>query len=353
MVQGVTFEMNLCQRIKIWCLVGLALLFIGLPTIFSYATSYESANILIGPNASDPDLISVDKDNYALKTLSQYMTPEDTMYAIVYVSEYNKGNVDAKQKLEELVFKYNPSGAAQVVNYILFDKNVKLLGSFAVNNVTNTLAFYPIIGLAESYDANVSYVANSFWEKFRSFAPVDFTHSISAIHIESNKEADNLATMVQSKNDASQFEINIDISLLDAANVEELNKYIIYLTTYYYILRMEQIEFLAPKKDNYAYAGHTYRDDSYINLFYKRFWKGRRKEVNISQYELYKNEFFDHKASRTVYDDMAVSYYHYIKNGIMRRYLGFRADKNNFFYDYPLFRDLAKEFRLKLGIIIA
>ena len=319
----------------------------------AFATSLDVADVIIGPNSSEPDSILLDDENYALESLSKVMNTHDLMLAAVYISDYRRGDKRAENDLKALISKYDIPNVNQIMNYILQDHKVRLLASYVIDHTTNSLAFTPVNGLVDSVDANTTLMATFLWNEIVKLAPPEFTNNINVMHLELNKDNDTMATMCAVSTDASKWDINLDIRLLDPDKTEEITKNIIYLTTFYYILRTDQIEFLSPKKDNYSYAGNTYRDNSYINIFYRRFWKGRRKEINLSQYDIYKNEFLNSKASRTVYDDMAVSFYNYVNVGIMRRYLGFRADKTNFFHEYPFFKDLAKQFRYKLGILIS
>lgn len=331
----------------------LAMSFVCVVNTTAFATSYEQANIVIGPNSTDGDAMRIDTKNYALEALKGVMSAKDFLLAMVYVSDYRKGDKSVVDSLTTLVSNYNIDNAKQIVNYILQDGTIELLGSYSVDHTTNTVSFVEMKGLTNGVTTNLDTIANVAWQSIVNFVPKEFSNSITKVHLEYNKDMTTLITMHESSTDASTWELNMDVSLLDAGNKDELIKYLIYITTFYYCLRTDQIEFLSPKKGNYVYQEKSYKDDSYINRFYKKFWKGRRKEVNTVQYDLYKNEFLDEKASRSVYDDMAVSFENYVRKGIMKRYLGFRADKTNFFDDYPKFRELAKEFRLKLNIPIS
>lgn len=316
----------------------------------SFATSYENADVIVGPNSTDAGNVYVDDENFALDSLKKIMNPNDFALATIYVSDYRKGNKEAENNLRNLISKYNSQNINQIMNYLLQDNKVRLLSTFSINHLNNDLIFVPMVGLVDSADANTTLLAKTFWNYVLTLAPRDFVDSINLLHIDLNKDYDNMATLCSSSTDASRWDINVDVRLLDPNNEEEVKKNIIYLMTYFYVLRTDQVEFLSPKKGNYSYDGRTYKDNSYINDFYRRFWKSRRNEINTNQYSLYKNEFLDTRASRTVYDDMAVSFYNYVTKGVMKRYLGFRADKTNFFNDYPFFKDLAKKLRINLGI---
>lgn len=340
---------NCYKKRRLLCYL-LAFSFIFVSQMQAYATSHEKANVVVGPNSTDADEMYVDGKNYALEALQNVMNNHDFLLAMIYVSDYRKGDKSAMKSLTDLVATYNIENANQIINYILQDGTVKLLGSYAINHASNTLSYVPMNGLTTTSTGSLDMTANAIWLNMINFLPAEFTNNITIIHLEANKDKNTLATIHESSEDASTWELNIDISLLDADKKDELFKNLIYVTTFYYCLRTDQIEFISPSKENYMYQDKYYKNDSYINKFYKKFWKGRRQEVNTSQYELYKNEFMNEKASRSVYDDMAVSFYNYINNGIMKRYLGFRADKNNFFEDIPTFKNLAKIFRIKLGI---
>lgn len=348
----VLLNRNINKQRRLLCLF-LAFSFIFVSHVVTFATSHEKANVVVGPNSTDANQMYVDGKNFALDALQNVMSNHDFLLAMVYVSDYRKGDKSAMKSLTDLVATYNIENANQIINYILQDSTVKLLGSYAINHASNTLSYVQMNGLTTASTGNLDMTANAIWVNMQSFLPLEFLNSITTIHLELNKDKNTLITIHESSEDASTWEMNVDISLLDVDKKEELYKNLVYATVFYYCLRTDQIEFISPKKDNYMYQTKYYKNDSYINKFYKKFWKDRRQEVNTSQYGLYKNEFLDEKASRTVYDDMAVSFYNYVTKGIMRRYLGFRADKNNFFDDIPIFKELAKIFRIKLGVKIS
>lgn len=325
-------------------------LFVNLFATFVFATSHERANIIIGKNSSEGENIYIEKNNATLDSIISIMSEEDALTAYVYISEYRKGDTSMEKLLIDLIHKYDPNFALNIAQYILVENDTLYLTTYNVRRPSYTIECKPISTIALFEKNELDEAAQIFWNKFKSIVPVDFYENVENIHFEKNKNQDNLITICVSSISADRWELSVDISLLDSENESMLYDNIMYATVYYYILKKDQIEQLVKTKGNYQYAGETYRTDSYINKFYKKFWKGRRSETNSDQYALYKKEFLNRKASRTVYDDMAVSFVNYVKNGYMRRYLGFRADKTNFFDDYEFFKNLAKSFRTFLGI---
>lgn len=309
------------------------------------------SDVIFGPVSSEKDAFIVDERNYALESLKSVLSPEDYARVETLISDYRKGDKEKINELTQIIAKYNQKDAGRLVNYLLTDNDTKLVSRFEVNHTTNTLAFAPIQGLDIQSDAGITAQVQTMWQKILNFVPYEVSQSIDSISVEMNKPKENLITICSLDGLASKWEMNVDISLLIMDDDLKLCEHLIYMTIYYFVLRTDQVEFLNPKNDNYKFGTLTYKDDSYINLFYKKFWKGRRSEVNTDQYELYKKEFFNSKASRTVYDDMAVSFLNYVQGGYMRRYLGFKADKNNFFNDFPFFKQLAKGFRTEIGTI--
>lgn len=324
--------------------------FVFLFTNSAFATSYEGANIVIGKNSSDKDDVYIEQNNTTLENIVKNMTEEDALTAYVYVSEYRKGDKEMEDLLVDLLRKYEPIFALNIAHYILQENYATYLTTYIVKRPTYDIEPMPIKAITTVQNNELDKVANIFWKRFKEFVPEEFYNDVDCIHIDSNKDPNNLITFCRSSLTLDHYELIVDLSLLNDINIETLYDYFMYLTVYYFVLNDDQVEQLVETRGNYKYGGFSYRTDSYINRFYKKFWKGRRFETNTNQYQYYKKEFLNEKASRTVYDDMAVSFVNYVKNGYMRRYLGFRADKTNFFDDYELFRNLAKTFRSFLGI---
>lgn len=316
----------------------------------AFATSHEEANVVIGKNSTEADNIFIDKRNETFEKLMKLMSKEDSAKVFVYISEYRKGNKEVINDLTDLIYKYDKEHAVHIANYILKEQYITYLTSYTVDHLTHKLVETPISSVATFRNDVMNSAAASFWENFKGVVPEEFSNSIESIHFEKDKDPDNLITICESTTVPGYWDMNVDVSIVDVSNTDKLWDYFMYVTVFYYCLRDDQVEKLVETKGNYIFKDKTYRTDSYINKFYKKFWKGRRQETNTNQYSLYKKEFLNAKASRTVYDDMAVSFVNYVKNGYMRRYLGFRADKTNFFDEYEFFRNLANHFRNILSI---
>lgn len=339
---------------KISFIISVIAIVILMASSFVYAISMDGkgeSDIILGPISSEKDLVVIDEKNYALEALISILSPEDYVKVAGLISDYRKGDKDKIEDITKIVEKYISKDARRIVNYLIMDYNTKLVSRFAINHTTETLTFAPIEGFQMGNDEVITKQVQAMWKKIVNFVPYDVSQSIDCISVEMNKPKDNLITICSLDDLANKWEMNIDISFLLVNDDRKLCENLIYATIFYFVLRTDQVEFLAPKEGNYKFGLLTYKDDSYINLFYNKFWKGRRSEINADQYELYKKEFFNSKASRTVYDDMAVSFLNYVQNGYMRRYLGFKADKNNFFNDIPFFKQLAKGFRTEINII--
>lgn len=325
---------------------------IFLTTLFingvSFASTYEKPNVLMGPNSINYEDIYLDDRNYALESLSKIMTKEDTLKAYVYVSEYRKGNKDIIENLVDLIRIYNPNHAQFITNYIINDNNIKLKAAFSVNHMDNSINYYDIYGLTEPLTAILKNDAEIIWNKFINYVPEEFHKNIDYIYLEEGKHREAYITICEVDDNAEKWSICFDVALAKDENYEQMKELIIHNTVYYYILRADQVEMNKPRKGNYVYRDRVYKDDSYINLFYKKFWKQRRKEINSGQFDLYPEEFFNSKASKTVYDDMAVSFVIYMLEGVsFKNDTKFTTLKRNFFNDFEVFKSLALFYRIK------
>lgn len=334
-------------------LIKILVLVVIVSTSTVFANTYEAPNVIIGPASSEPNAVIIDEKNYTMEELMKTMTYNDSMKMIAYVSEYRKGTKEVEDLLIELISKYNGSDAKAITGYILQDKHIKLLGGFYIDHNTNNLLYVKMQNVTLDENPDITNFGNDLWKKMRASIPNDFYDNIDYLYLELNKGYENAISICEINEEAKKWAMYVDISLLADTNGDELIKNFIYATVYYYILRNDQIDFENKKNENYSYWNHYYKDDSYINQFYKKFWKGRFKEINLGQKKQYPNDFFDNKASKTVYDDMAVSFFNYIFKGVINvNSSKLYYQKNNFFDNYDIFKALTTFFRVKNGIIV-
>lgn len=330
--------------------VFVCLLFIKMP-FFLYADINRPqvvADPLVSENEGN-DFLFEAIDSYALRKLKDFLPITDYNTLVELLTSVYNGNMEAKEMIKLLLKDYSPNSEELILQYLVNDKNIKLDALYFVDKNTHALGYVPIQCFTD-FEEN-EYVRNIktiLWTEALAIFPDEMLENVSNIVIEENKSRDNLVTISHTK-DFKTWALSFDV--LAVADMDDLRDSLIQAVAYYYILNSSQTEPSA-SKNNYTFDGMTYADKSYINIFYKKFWKGRRKEWNVNQKTLYEKDFINEKASRTVYDDMAVSFTEYVKHGIAYRYLGFRADKQNFFDNYEFFRNLANKLRESIGIII-
>ena len=335
---------------KIIIAIFVCLLFIKMP-FFLYADVKKPsvvADPLVSENEGENFLFD-SIDSYALRQLKNYLPSTDYDTLVDLLLKVQNGDTEAKNLIKLLLKDYSPNSEELISQYLINDKNIKLDALYFVEKGTYALGYVPIQCFTDREENEyVRNIKTALWTEALAIFPNEMLDNISNIAIEENKSRENLIT-ISHTSDFKTWALSFDV--LAVTDTNDLRDALIQAVAYYYILNNKQTEPSA-SKNNYVYDGMTYADKSYINIFYKKFWKGRRKEWNVNQKTLYEKDFINAKASRTVYDDMAVSFTEYVKHGIAYRYLGFRADKQNFFDDYEFFRNLASEIRKNIGIII-
>ena len=294
----------------------------------------------------------VDDVNYGLQKLQSHMSELDYTYAFMYVSNYRRAIEGAEEGLRAIVAKYIVADDLDLVmDYILKYNNVEHLGKFKIDAATNGVVFSPIKNFTEAAGAGAIAAATSYWNNMNAYAPAEFVESIESFNIDNNRDKNELVTFYIKDSLSTKFEVTVDASICAADKLQSLIENIIYLTTYYLCFRIVEVDFSAPADSkNYKFQGFTYGDKSVVNLFYKRFWGGNKKEMHSTQYDVYNKEFINDKASYSVYDDMAVCFYNYILENQGYKYFWYKAAKISFFRDYGYFVSVAQEFRTKLGI---
>ena len=111
---------------------------------------------------------------------------------------------------------------------------------------------------------------------------------------------------------------------------------------FYHALNMDNvINVGVNNKNTYTLRGLQYAEDSAINKFYKRFWKGRKTEYDVEQSSKYVDHFFNTKASRTCYDDFAISFLQYALKGKRSTSKTVLSDKLMFFDNLSEYTALA------------
>lgn len=338
------------KSLKTFCLF---LVIVFCLVTISFADTYEAPNVIIGPASYEPNMIIIDDVNFTMEEVVKVMSQEDGLKLVRFVSEYRKGNREVYNDLLSLVAKYNIKDAKTIVDYILKDSTVKILAGYSIDHSTNKLKYHKIDNVTVKNNKDIEKYGEVAWKKIIDNVPKDFYDNIDFIFLEQNKGYDSAINLCALDEMANRWCLYMDIELLGDTSKSELIKNLIYATVYYYILKNDQVEFDNVKKNTYSYKGKYYKEHSYINIFYKRFWKDKFKEINKSQKLEYPTAFFDDKSSKTAYDDMAVSFYNYLYHGVDEtNTANYTKAKNNFFDEYELFQILAKFFRLKNNIIV-
>ena len=338
-----------------------ALISICVSSIFVFATSSFAAVVardaskILAPNLENG--IYVDEVNYGLQKLKSHMSDIDYAYAVTYVSNYRRNVDGAEEGLRAIVSKYITSDNVDLVlDYVLRYNDVEHLGQFKVDKTTNTPVFTPIKNFTEVAGSGAMASAVVYWNMMSVFAPLEFIDCVVDFNIDNNRDT-NEYVLFKIKDDlATKFELCVDQSICPEAKINTLVENIIYLTAYYYAFNVTQVDFAAPANStNYKFEGFTYADNSAVNAFYKRYWSDNKVEIHSNQYPTYNKEFINPKASYSVYDDMAVSFYNYVYNNNVytatgRKYFWYKSDKISFFRNFGTFVAAANELRAKLNI---
>lgn len=336
------------KRINIAITATVVTVFVSIFLPFNvFSNTYENPNVIIGPNSTMNNEYETGEKNYAFESFSEIMEKTDIYKTVAFISEYRKGNKEIIENLTNLILKYNDKDVQVILNYMLNDNYIKLLSAYTVNHIEDKLDYHSIKGLTMPENGDIIENGNKVWTKLKAYLPAEFLNNIDGVFLEMNKAEEDMMTICELNNTANKWAVYIDVRLLLDDYEEELFKQAVHNTVYYYTLRTDQIAFEKQKKDNYSYLSHIFLDESYINAFYRKYWKGKFKEINLGQIDIYPNTFVNNKASRTVYKDMAVSFYYYLGIEKPKNTTQIINEKIKFFNNYDTFRVLKNFFVAK------
>lgn len=282
-----------------------------------------------------------DQTNGVLDTITSFMTPEDNEELRTLVVKYFAGEKELLDDMIPIVAKYTQN-PVYVLNYVLFEKSVSPVARFLLVNgelvpaplVDNLLTSY----FKEDDLTKVLYI----WERLKHKWPEEDLKHIAVLQISKNKQTDTLVAISPFSDDNKEnlWVLDLDENLFFYD--DELDYNLNIALAFYYALNMDNVIDEGTKiKNTYSLRGLQYSESSPINKFYKKFWKGRKIEYDINQLSKYSNNFFNEKASRTCYDDFAISFLEYALKGKNSATKTVLIEKLKFFDDISEYKALA------------
>lgn len=130
-------------------------------------------------------------------------------------------------------------------------------------------------------------------------------------------------------------------------------------------LNHEQVDYRGSESDTYYLQEGASKEDSYINLFYQKFWKGARlsnylidlemgsysveevEEIRENLYYKHKNNFVNSYAMTNPTEDLAESFTYFVYANNLSKNSSIKDRKMRFFNDFPELRQLKEHFKKK------
>ena len=277
--------------------------------------------------------------NNVLNTITSKMTKEDEVELRKMVVNFFAGEKDLLNDMIALVGKYSKS-PDYLLNYVLFEKSVTPVARYQIiNGELNPIADIDqmLISYYKEEDLTKAYY---IWDKIKQIWPIEDLQHISYFHLSKNKEEDAKIAISILDPETNTWTLDIDEDLF--FYYDDLKYNIQIGLAFYHALNMDNvINVGVNNKNTYTLRGLQYAEDSAINKFYKRFWKGRKTEYDVEQSSKYVDHFFNTKASRTCYDDFAISFLQYALKGKRSTSKTVLSDKLMFFDNLSEYTALA------------
>lgn len=211
------------------------------------------------------------------------------------------------------------------------------------------IKYVPVEGVTSNKENEVqSGMIKIIWDMAKETIPEGFLNEIEYIIIEEHRDVDNLMSISSINPRNEKFNIHLDAAL--AYDLGKLQNELAAATLMMFVLDTSEVDFNKKRGATYKFNDLYYKKDSFINIFYEKFWKGRREENIDSLYERYPKEFLSREASFNVYTDMAVSFMTYMRKGYNDNTNAVTNAKQNFFDDYEEFRYLASILRRNMRL---
>jgi hypothetical protein len=188
------------------------------------------------------------------------------------------------------------------------------------------------------------------WEYFVRFMPADERKLISEFVIFTDGAENVLAAADQVSESPEGWSLEIDI--VDVADKAELTYNLLH--EYAHVLTLNGTQFGTGGDDSSTYQSEDERTaaDSYLNLFYQRFWTDIYSEWELAYDEDYLDEFYDEHSDQFLTDyaatepeeDIAESWLYFI---VSERSSGESVadQKMDFFYGFPEMVSVREEIR--------
>ena len=291
--------------------------------------------------------VTLSDENYTLNYLKNTISSDDYQVLIELMRKYLRGEDSARNDITILLSKYNIFAASYIVNYLLDHPTIKHVALYYHNG--DELTFTEVPYLCDTVESeSAKNVINIVWPLIKETMPSDVVSEIKNIILEENRDEDDRLTITSSDPRNASFDMHVDMDLV--YNIGILQNELAAATIMMYVLDESEVDFSLTKGNNYKFNNLYYKDDSFINTFYEKFWRGRKIENADDQYGKYDKDFLSKKAGKNVYSDMAVSFLTYMREGVNNKSNAMRNMKQNFFDDYVEFQYLAMIFRKKLNL---
>ena len=230
-------------------------------------------------------------------------------------------------------------------------ENANALKTYAYyKNENGNMKYVPVEGVTSPVENEVQVgMIKIIWDLAKETIPKELLNEVEYIIIEEHRNIDNLMTI--SSDDPRNEKFNIHLDAILAYHLGRLQNELAAAAVIMFILDSSEVDFGKKRGNNYKFNDLYYKDESFINIFYERFWKGRKQENTDTLYDRYPREFLSKEASFNVYTDMAVSFMTYMRKGYNDSTNAVTNAKQNFFADYEEFRYLAGILRrnMRLG----
>lgn len=229
-------------------------------------------------------------------------------------------------------------------------ENDGLLKAYAYyKNENGNMKYVPVENITSPVENEVQVgMIKIIWDLAKETIPDGLLNEIDYIIIEEHRNVDNLMTISSDNPRNEKFNIHLDAIL--TYNLGRLQNELAAAAVMMFILDTSEVDFNKKRGSNYKFNNLYYKDESFINIFYEKFWKGRKQENTETLYERYPREFLSKEASFNVYTDMAVSFMTYMRKGYNDNTNAVTNAKQNFFDNYEEFRYLANILRRNMRL---
>ncbi|MCM1989078.1 hypothetical protein [Oceanirhabdus seepicola] len=293
------------------------------------------------------------KEKVSSKDYKELIKRSEEMKLAQEKDDYDKVN-DVYIKIDEILQRYD-----YILDEILESINEqRYLASF--NVISGELSINDEM-INKKYSKENIKRYKSLWERIKNIIPKSYIERIIKFSIDTDGQKNVMAYVNEEDLNSETWRLTIDkidaIKEDEQLNNEELNNTIVHEFAHILTLNNTQVEEgIIEDSKNYCTETATTKDNSYLNKFYNKFWKGINKKWTEAQeseesmrefYEKNKKHFVTEYASTNTLEDIAESFTAFVLQDKPKG-RNISEKKILFFYDYEEAIKIRNEIRKNL-----